>query len=104
MTIFEKIVWERLRAVPVGRVTSYKLLAGAIGRPGSARAVGNALNKNPHAPTVPCHRVVYSNGLLGGGYAGGIRKKTALLRQEGVLIKKGRVVDFEEIVFKFEEK
>jgi methylated-DNA-[protein]-cysteine S-methyltransferase len=100
MTDFEQQVYEKLKLVPKGRVTTYAALAKAVGSPNSARAIGNALNKNPHAPIVPCHRVVYSNGLLG-GYAGGTRKKIALLRQEGVFVKSGRVVDFSEKVYKF---
>jgi len=58
--------------------------------PFSARAVGNALNKNPHAPKVPCHRVVLSSGKIG-GYASGGRAKTKRLRSEGVLVEKGRI-------------
>ncbi|MDP3725125.1 MAG: MGMT family protein [Nanoarchaeota archaeon] len=82
-----------LRAVariPRGRVATYAELALAIGHPRSARAVGNALNKNPHAPVVPCHRVVATDGTLR-GYAGGLQKKARMLRGEGVLIKNGRV-------------
>lgn len=87
---FAEHVYRALRTIPRGRVTTYKQLARSIGSPHAARAVGNALNKNPHAPAVPCHRVVMTGGRLG-GYAGGPKKKIALLKREGVLVVKGRV-------------
>lgn len=101
MTIFEEMVLEKLKAVPVGKVTTYAALASAVGRPKSARAVGNALHKNPWAPDVPCHRVVSSNGSLG-GYALGSQKKIALLRREGVQIENDKVLDFVRLVFLFD--
>jgi O-6-methylguanine DNA methyltransferase len=99
---FEKAVLKKLEQVPMGRVTTYRNLADAIGKPKAYRAVGNALNKNPNAPDVPCHRVVKSDGALG-GYAGGTRRKIRLLRNEGVLIAKGKVADFEKILYEFKE-
>jgi O-6-methylguanine DNA methyltransferase len=99
-TEFEYKVWRILKRVPWGRVTTYQALAQAIGYFRAARAVGNALHKNPWAPKVPCHRVVKSNGQIG-GYRSGIRKKTALLKSEGVRIKDGKIVDFEKFLFKF---
>jgi O-6-methylguanine DNA methyltransferase len=63
---------------------TYAQVALAIGRPAAVRAVGNALNKNPFAPQVPCHRVVKSDGSLG-GFAHGPRAKQALLKNEGVV-------------------
>jgi len=59
-------------------------------------AVGSALNKNPYAPQVPCHRVVNVDGSLG-GFALGSRKKIALLRSEGINIKNNKIVDFEKV-------
>jgi len=100
LTEFETEVLKMLRQIPVGRVTTYKNLACAVKRPQSARAVGNALNKNPDIPKVPCHRVVASDGYLG-GYACGARKKTELLKDEGVLVKNGRIVDFKNIIYNF---
>lgn len=76
--------------MPEGKVTTYGALAAAIGRPGAARAVGNALHANPDPVTVPCHRVVRSDGALG-GYAWGGRRKAALLAAEGVAIERGKV-------------
>lgn len=86
--------------IPAGRVTTYAELARAVGRPKAARAAGNAVNKNPHAPSVPCHRVVKSNGEVG-GYAGGIEQKIKYLAKEGVNISQGRVEDFKKILYKF---
>jgi len=76
-------------------VTTYAAFAKFIGRPRAARAVGNALNKNPYSPKVPCHRVVKSNGSLG-GFAGGARKKKQFLEREGVKIRNNKVIDFGE--------
>ncbi len=90
MTPFTKKVYDALRTIPRGRVLTYKDVARRIGSPRAYRAVGNALNKNPFAPQVPCHRVVASNGSLG-GYAGGLKMKIKLLKQEGVPIQKNRV-------------
>jgi methylated-DNA-[protein]-cysteine S-methyltransferase len=83
-------VYAAVSRIPRGRVATYKDIAQAIGEPLAYRAVGNALNKNPHAPKVPCHRVVNSNGRLG-GYAGGLAKKRKLLAGEGIKIVRGRV-------------
>ncbi len=90
MTSFAKKVLAALSRIPRGKVAAYKDVARAVGRPRAFRAVGNALNKNPRAPRVPCHRVVASDGSLG-GYAGGLKKKTELLEKEGVKILRGRV-------------
>ncbi|MGZ5289380.1 MAG: methylated-DNA--[protein]-cysteine S-methyltransferase [Actinomycetota bacterium] len=70
--------------VPFGRTTTYGELAGRIGNPKAARAVGNALGSNPIPIVVPCHRVLRTGGALG-GYAGGLDRKERLLRLEGVL-------------------
>lgn len=77
--------------IPRGKVATYKDIARAVERPLAYRAVGNALNKNTHAPKVPCHRVVNSDGRLG-GYAGGLSNKTELLKKEGVVVR-GKKVD-----------
>ena len=73
-TIFQKAVWEATRKIPKGKVKTYAAIAKTIGRPKAVRAVGNALNKNPYVPAVPCHRVVKGDGSLG-GFAGGEKKK-----------------------------
>lgn len=84
-TPFRRAVLETLvDAVPYGETTSYGELAAAAGRPGAARAVGGAVGANPLPVVVPCHRVVRSDGSLG-GYGGGPDRKRLLLRLEGVL-------------------
>jgi O-6-methylguanine DNA methyltransferase len=100
LTEFEKEVLAVLRRVPAGRVTTYKEIAMAVGRSAAVRAVGNALNKNPYAPAVPCHRVVRSDGSVG-GYAKGTKKKIGILRKEGVMVEKGKVVNFKKVLYKF---
>lgn len=70
--------------IPKGKTMTYAQVAAAIGNPKAVRAVGNALNKNPFAPQVPCHRVIRSDGSIG-GFASGSKKKRALLRSEGAL-------------------
>lgn len=97
---FDKEVWAALKLIPRGRVTTYKEIAKFIGRPKAARAVGNACGRNPWAPKVPCHRVVKSDGSLG-GYSGGARKKIYLLKKEGVKTVNGKIEKFREKKFKF---
>lgn len=89
------LVYGLLKQVPKGRVTTYGALAKAAGHPDSARAIGALMRSNPYAPFVPCHRVVYSDGKLG-GYGGlkGIGRKILVLKEEGVQVKGGRIVDF----------
>ena len=70
-------------AIPRGRVSTYRLIAAHLGRPAAARAVGNALARNPFPIIVPCHRAIRSDGTLG-GYQGGLAMKRALLGMEGV--------------------
>lgn len=101
-----------LRTVPKGRVTTYKALAHALGTQ-AYRAIGQAMRKNPYSfeacpeqsRRVPCHRVVASDGKIGGfmGQRQGteITKKLALLASEGVMVHNNRVVNFERIVFSF---
>ena len=86
-TKFQQKVWKYLKSIPRGKVKTYKQVAIAIKRPKSARAVANACGKNPYAPKIPCHRVIRSDGGLG-GYSGkgGTRKKQELLRSEKVII------------------
>ncbi len=86
-TKFEKKVWNYLKTIAKGEVKTYKQVAIAIKSPRSARAVANACGKNPYAPKIPCHRVIRSDGSLG-GYSGrgGIRQKLKLLRSEKVAI------------------
>lgn len=84
-TPFQRKVYEALLRIPKGQVRTYAQVARMIGRPRAARAVGQALKRNRWAPKIPCHRVVASNGTLG-GYSGpgGLRAKRRLLRRENV--------------------
>ncbi len=86
---FNQKCWALLSQIPPGRVTTYADLAHALGTK-AYRAVGNAMNRNPYAPGVPCHRVVGSDGRLT-GYAGGLEKKRQMLESEGVRCKNDRV-------------
>jgi methylated-DNA-[protein]-cysteine S-methyltransferase len=85
---FNEKVWTLTARIPAGKVCTYADIATALKSKGF-RAVGNALNKNPFAPGVPCHRVVGSDGKLT-GFAGGLPKKEQLLTQEGVPVARGR--------------
>ncbi|MDR1071176.1 MAG: methylated-DNA--[protein]-cysteine S-methyltransferase [Rickettsiales bacterium] len=85
-TEFQKSVWRELLNIPRGEVIAYAELARRIGRPTAVRAVANAVGKNPMAPAIPCHRVVRSDGGLGGySGCGGIATKKKLLAAEGVV-------------------
>ena len=86
---FNQKVWAVCARVPKGKVTTYSAIARALDTV-AYRAVGNALNKNPYAPQVPCHRVVGSDGSLT-GFAGGLEKKKRLLQAEGVAFVNGKV-------------
>ena len=87
-TNFQLKVWKYLQGIPKGRVKTYLDVAKAIGKPKAFRAVANAVGKNPYPPKIPCHRVIRSDGSLG-GYSGkgGIKEKRRLLTLEKVLIK-----------------
>ena len=80
-TAFQEAVWRELRKIPAGETRSYADIAAAIGQPGAVRAVGTANGSNPVAVLVPCHRVIRSDGSLG-GYAGGLERKRKLLAAE----------------------
>ncbi len=80
-TPFQNLVWQELMQIPYGSTRSYKEIAGKIGNIKACRAVGMANNKNPIAIIIPCHRVIASDGNLG-GYAGGLEKKQKLLNLE----------------------
>ena len=86
-TNFQKKVWNEIKKIPKGRTTSYKQIAIAIGHPKAARAVANACGKNPNPIITPCHRVIASDGTIGGDSAeGGVNTKRALLAKEGVYL------------------
>ena len=82
VTKFQNKVYEIVKKIPRGKVMTYKEVAEKIGKPRAYRAVGNALNKNID-PTVPCHRIIRSDGSMG-GYRKGTKKKIELLKNEKV--------------------
>ena len=86
-TKFQVIVWKYLKTIPKGEIRTYKEVAKAIKRPLSYRAVANAIAKNPYSPLIPCHRVIKSDGSIG-GYSGkgGVKTKVKLLKSEGILL------------------
>ena len=95
MVTFNEKVYSLCKKVPRGRITTYKEIGNALhGRGQVYRAVGVALNKNPYA-SVPCHRVVNSDGRVG-GFARGTKKKILLLKAEGIAIEKGKIKDFDK--------
>jgi methylated-DNA-[protein]-cysteine S-methyltransferase len=89
METFSDACYRLVATVPEGKVTTYQEIAHALGTK-AYRAVGNAMNKNPHAPKIPCHRVVRSDGSIG-GFAREAEKKARMLEKEGVDIKDGKV-------------
>ena len=86
-TEFQQKVWEYLKKIPRGKVKTYFEVAKGIGKPLATRAVANAIGKNPYPIKIPCHRVIRSDGTLG-GYSGkgGVKKKKELLTKEGAIL------------------
>lgn len=90
--MFKNKVYEITKNIPAGKVATYGQIAALAGSPKAARAVGNAMKTNPNAPTVPCHRVVASDGKLTGySGVGGINQKKEMLIKEGVVFKGDKV-------------
>ena len=86
-TPFQLKVWSYLKKIPSGSVKTYSQVAKGMGKPLAVRAVANAIGKNPYPPKIPCHRVIRSDGSLG-GYSGkgGIKTKKMLLKKEGITL------------------
>lgn len=102
---FHRKIYGLLKKVPEGKVTTYKALAEAAGTK-AYRAVGQAMRCNPYAPIVPCHRVVASDGSIG-GFQGSrnpdgkeLKKKIVMLMREGVEVKNKRIVNFNKKLFR----
>ena len=94
-SLFQKKVWRVVSTIPYGTVTTYGDIAREIGNPGAGRAVGCALSRNPFPIVVPCHRVICSDGRVGGFSASqGVALKKKLLAHEGVVMAHGRVAGF----------
>ena len=98
---FNERVYELCKKIPKGKVSTYGIIARKLNSK-AYRAVGNALNKNPYS-YVPCHRVIGSNSHLT-GFATGLKNKSKLLEKEGIKIKNNLVLNFEKVLYKFQEK
>ena len=97
--IKDEDVYQLLLQIPEGKTTTYGDLASALGNPSASRLIGQILGRNPYPIRVPCHRVVKSDGTLG-GYRGGIDKKIELLKKEGISINNKSIIDdFENVRF-----
>ena len=99
MTLSTK-VYRQLLQVPEGKVTTYGDLAKAVGLKSGQRVIGTIMKKNPFPVIVPCHRVVRSDGKIG-GYAYGEMVKFKMLTKEGIKIKDGKIIDFDKEKFCF---
>lgn len=99
---FSSKVYRITARIPKGKVATYRGIAVALGQPKASRAVGNALNKNPYAPQVPCHRVIRSNGEIG-GFASGSDKKRLMLQKEGVAVIDNKI-DLARYGYRFKTK
>jgi methylated-DNA-[protein]-cysteine S-methyltransferase len=97
---FNQKCYKLLSQIPEGKISTYKEIANVLNTK-AYRAVGNAMAKNPNPIIVPCHRVINNNGFIG-GYALGIDKKISLLKNEGITIRKRKVVDFKRYIYSFE--
>lgn len=101
MTKFAQKVYQITKTIPRGKVAAYGQIAKMLGNKKAARAVGNALHKNPNAPIIPCHRVVSSKGYLASSFGdGGLVIQLKRLKDEGIIIKKKRV-DLKKYQHKF---
>ena len=96
----EQRVYKKLLEVPKGEITTYGDLAKAVGLKNGQRVIGKIMNKNPYPGIIPCHRVVRSDGSVG-GYAYGIKVKTNMLIDDGIKINKGKVLDCKKIHHSF---
>ena len=93
-------VYKKLLHVPKGKITTYGELSKAVGLKNGQRAIGMIMKKNPFPVIVPCHRVVKSDGKIG-GYVYGERVKSKMLEKEGIKIKDGKIIDFVKDKFYF---
>jgi len=96
----DKKIYKKLLEVPEGKITTYGELAKAVGIKNGQRTVGRIMNKNPYPVIIPCHRVVKSDGKVG-GYAYGQKVKINMLSKEGIKIKEDKILDWENTVYRF---
>ncbi|NOX71247.1 MAG: MGMT family protein [Candidatus Micrarchaeota archaeon] len=97
MSDFRRKVFEAVMLIPKGKVSTYKAIAEFAGNFKAYRAVGNILNKNPYPIKVPCHRVIRSDGTIG-GYVNGSSEKAKLLKKEGISVTKGKIMEKDRIM------
>ena len=96
----DKKIYKKLLEVPEGKITTYGELAKAVGFTNGQRAVGKFMHNNPYPVIIPCHRVVKADGKVG-GYAYGEEIKTSMLKKEGIKIKDGKILDWENTIYRF---
>lgn len=96
----EEKVYKKLLEVPKGKVTTYGELAKAIGLKNGQRVIGRIMNKNPYPIIIPCHRVIKSDGKIG-GYAWGEKVKAKMLSNEGIKIKNGKILNVKKDIYRF---
>ncbi len=96
----EEKVYRKLLEVPKGKITTYGELAKAVGLKNGQRTIGKIMNKNPYPVIVPCHRVIKSDGKIG-GYAWGEKVKAKMLSNEGIKIKNGKILDVKISIHRF---
>jgi deoxyribonuclease V len=97
MNLFE-YTYNLVRQIPSGKISSYGAVAEALGDKIAARAVGRMMNQNPDADTMPCFKIVHSDGRLG-GFGLGINDKIKRLKEDKINVKQGKIVDFEKVFF-----
>jgi len=100
MTLFEQKILDLVRKIPQGKITTYEKIALKLGNKYLVRFIGNCLAKNLHLITIPCHRVVRKDQKVG-NYALGVAKKINLLQNEGIIIKRGKIVNFNKVLYDF---
>ena len=96
----EEKIYEKLIQVPSGKITTYGELARSVGLQNGQRLIGQIMKKNPFPVIIPCHRVVKSDGKIG-GYSYGEKVKLKMLEKEGIKIKDGKIIDFDNEKFYF---
>ena len=96
----EQQVYKKLTQVPQGKITTYGELSKAVGLKNGQRVIGQIMKKNQYPAIIPCHRVVKSDGKIGGFFYGD-KVKTNMLKKEGVKIKNGKILDWDEKFYKF---
>ncbi|OYT32463.1 cysteine methyltransferase [Candidatus Woesearchaeota archaeon] len=93
-------VYAMCKKIPKGKISTYGIIAKKIKT--SPRAVGQYLKKNPYSPKIPCHRIVHSDGRIGGFFGTKkVKDKIKLLKKEGIIVQKGKIKDFNKKIFKF---